>query len=143
MSDHERIAELEAEVSRLKRLLDRDHTGLAAGLVAVQRAVGGWFWIPAGEWGSYGWPERTEQALREEVSRCFEEVDVICSTALRESGTRAGAAFVPERDQLGAALAENERLRAELARCQPVAATLAELPVASEVVTGMPKGEGT
>lgn len=98
-----RLEPLQAEIDRLKKLLDRDHTGLASALVSVRKAVGSYFWIPLGEWGSYEEHERTEKALRQEVGRCFDEIDKTAETALRESGTRSGAAFVPERDQLAAA----------------------------------------
>ena len=111
----------EAEVKRLKKLLDRDHTGLAAALVACRRVARSYGWIPDGEWGCYEYHERTEEALREEVGRAFAEIDSLSETALQESGTRAGAAFVPERDKLAAAEAEVARLRAVLDGIQKAA----------------------
>jgi hypothetical protein len=105
---------MQAEIDRLKKLLDRDHTGLAAALVSVQKTVRSWGWIADGEWGSYEYHERSEEALRQEVDRCFDEITKTAQSALRESGTRAGAAFVPERDQLAAAQAQIATLRAAL-----------------------------
>lgn len=102
------ITDLRTAVKRLQKLLDRDHTGLAAALNAVRKLIGdmppsvGWGWIPAGEWGCYEEHERSEKVLREEVGRCFDAIGRVCETALLESGVRAGAAFVPERDQLEA-----------------------------------------
>lgn len=107
----ERIRGLQAERDRLKKLLDRDHTGLAAGLNAVRQACKSYGWIPSGEWGSYEWHERTEQAFREEIGRCFDEVERLALLALNESGLRANAAFHPEADKVAALEAENARLR--------------------------------
>jgi len=98
---------LAAEVARLKKLLDRDHTGLAAALNHVLLLVGqrppsvGWGWLATeDEWGCYEEHERTEAALRAEVGRCFDEVAKTAELALRESGVRADAAFRPEKDEI-------------------------------------------
>ncbi len=130
----ERADGAEAEVANLKKLLDRDHTGLAAGLARVRAVIRGWWWIPGGEWGSYEEHERTEEALRGEVGRCFEEVDRLAELALDESGVRAGAAFVPERDKLAAAEAEVACLRAWVKRLQARADGMVELIAAQSVL---------
>lgn len=91
---------LKAEVERLKGLLNRDHTGLAAGLNRCRQIGRGYFWIALGEWGSYDYTERTEQTLRMEIGNCLEEIEQTAVTALRESGVRAHAAFRPERDRI-------------------------------------------
>jgi hypothetical protein len=106
------VDEAQAEIARLKNLLDRDHTGLASALNDCRQAVRSWGWIPAGEWGCYEYPERTEENLRKEVGQAFDQIEQTALTALRESGMRAGAAFVPERDQLAVAIAIVERLLA-------------------------------
>lgn len=88
-----RAEKAEAEVRRLRDLINRDRTGLAHALGIVLGIVHGYFWIPLGEWGSYEYSERSEEALRAEIGRCFEEVEETARTALRQSGTRANEAF--------------------------------------------------
>lgn len=88
-----RLRELIDEVDRLKKLIDRDRTGMAAGLADVRKVLASYGWIPAGEWGCYEWDECTEENFRAEVSRCFEKADKIALDALRESGKRASEAF--------------------------------------------------
>lgn len=105
------VARLTAENERLKQLLDRDQTGLAAGLNAVRGVIGSYSWIPLGEWGSYEWHERTENTFRAEVGRCFEEAERLATEALRISGKRANAAFRPETDTPTLLHEENEALR--------------------------------
>lgn len=85
-----------AEVERLKGLIDRDRTGLAASLNLVRRIAAGYFWIGAGEWGCYGSEERTEATLRDEVRRCLGEIEAVALDGLHASGDRALAAFRPE-----------------------------------------------
>jgi hypothetical protein len=84
------------EIERLKKLIDRDKTGLANGLNAVRQVFQGYFWIPAGEWGSYEWNERTEKNFREEIGRCFDDAEKIAVDALRASGGLANEAFRPD-----------------------------------------------
>src|SRR5574342_348092 len=55
-----RVAALEAEASearkevdRVRDLIVRDRTGLAAALNEVRRTLRGYDWIPSNEWGSY------------------------------------------------------------------------------------------
>jgi hypothetical protein len=95
-----RMAELQAEVVRLRDLIDRDRTGLAEGLAAVLRLAASWAWVGRpGEWGCYEQAERNLASLREEISRCLESIEETAYAALRQSGTRAGLAFDPERDR--------------------------------------------
>lgn len=89
-----RIAELEAEVGRLKKLIDRDQTGLAIAMNRIQAAFRGYGWLAnPEEWGSYEWDERTMTNLRSEFGRCFDEVERIATEALRASGDLANQAF--------------------------------------------------
>ena len=81
------------EIERLKQLINRDKTGLANALNAVRQVLRGYSWIPAGEWGSYEWHERTEKAFRDEIGRCFDEAEKIAVDALRASGDLANEAF--------------------------------------------------
>ena len=122
----ERCQAAEAEVARLKGLIERDRTGLAAGLDAVRKRLASSFWLGnEGEWGSYEWPERTERAWRGEVRQLLEETDALALAALRASGDRVTEAFhgpagPGEREGLRASLdaanAEVERLRGERER---------------------------
>lgn len=82
-----------AEIARLRGLIDRDRTGLAAGLSAIQKVVAGYAWLPAGEWGSYSYEEHTHETLRKEIGWAFDAVNEIASRHLRQSGDRADAAF--------------------------------------------------
>lgn len=88
-----RIAELEEETQRLKALLNRDQTGLAAGLGAVQKVVGSYAWLPLGEWGSYSYEEHTQETLRKEIGWAFDAISEIATRHLEQSGLRADAAF--------------------------------------------------
>jgi len=120
----ERCHAAEAEVARLKGLIERDRTGLAAGLDAVRKRLASSFWLGnEGEWGSYEWPERTERAWRGEVRQLLEETDSLALAALRASGDRVTEAFhgpagPAERESLRASLdaanAEVERLRGDV-----------------------------
>ena len=82
-----------AEIERLKALLDRDKTGLAAALSAVRGFARGWSWIPRGEWGSYSHEDQTTETLRLEVAHLLAHIEETARTALRESGQRADSAF--------------------------------------------------
>lgn len=93
----QRIVELTAEVARLRDLLDRDRTGLAAGLNQVRQAAKGYAWIGAGEWGSYDYTEQTEATLRREVQYMLDGIESLAVTALRQSGERANEAFNPKK----------------------------------------------
>lgn len=103
----------EAEVARLRDLLNIDRSGMAHALVEVQRIVGGWAWLPQGEWGSYEYDEQTEAALRAEVGTLIDAVVETATAALRASGDNAIAAFRP--DTIRSLQGERERLRATLA----------------------------
>lgn len=92
----------DAEIERLRDLLDRDRTGLAAALNAIRVVTRGYGWIPSGELGCYTSPgcgeggELTEKALRAECGRLIDEVTRIASDGLAKSATLATAAFSPE-----------------------------------------------
>src|SRR5262245_60881526 len=82
-----------AETKRLRALINRDRTGLAAGLNAVSRVVAGYSWLPAGEWGSYTYEQQTEETLRREIGQAFSAIEGIATRHLHQSGARADAAF--------------------------------------------------
>jgi hypothetical protein len=84
---------LRCQVHALKKLIEFDRTGLAKALGTVRGLVDSWYWIPAGEWGCYAWDERTEEAIRDEIGRCFDQIAEVATAALRESGRRVAAAF--------------------------------------------------
>jgi hypothetical protein len=91
-----RIAELKAEVTRVRGLIDRDRTGLAAGLSDVLLAIRAHSWLETDEWGSYAYDERTVETLRKEIRFCFDDVRTVATGALRASGALASSAFHPE-----------------------------------------------
>jgi hypothetical protein len=87
-----RIEQLKAEVERLRKLIDRDRTGLAKALVDVRARAQASYWIVEGR-GSYEW---NDDRYRRETGKALEEIGGIATKALRESGDRAHSAFHPE-----------------------------------------------
>jgi hypothetical protein len=95
-----RLAARAEEVSRVRALINRDRTGLAAALVKVRDLVKGYWWLREEHgWASYEWQERTIETLRKEFGFALEAVDKVASEALSESGQLAFAAFHPELDR--------------------------------------------
>lgn len=88
-----RAERAEAEVVRLKELLDCDRTGLAAALGDCRSAAAARWWIVAGR-GSYEW---NDDRYRKETGRALQEIAEIASKALAASGKLADAAFRPFR----------------------------------------------
>lgn len=80
-------------IARLKAMLDRDRTGLAAALDRVRNIIHGWSWIPDGYWGSYSYEEHTEETLRREVGDLIEKATGECTRSLRASGDIADQAL--------------------------------------------------
>jgi hypothetical protein len=111
-----RVKELEAEVVRVRDLINVDRTGLAATLNHVRAIVSGYDWIPAGEWGSYPYNERHTTTLRDEVGNLLASVRSAIERGLRESGNRADSAhrngptvpLAPARSELEQRIAELE-----------------------------------
>jgi hypothetical protein len=87
---------LREEVKRVRALIARDQTGLANAMNEVRRIAEGYSWLPAGEWGSYGYEEQTEETLRKELGFCFEQLRKVIGDALNASGKLAYLAFHPE-----------------------------------------------
>lgn len=87
-----RAERAETEVARLKELLDRDRTGLAAALGECRRAAQSRWWIVEGR-GSYEWDD---ERYRRETGAGLQEIVEICSKALAASGKLADAAFRSE-----------------------------------------------
>lgn len=83
----------QAEIKRLRDLIDRDKTGLANGLAAIQNVLKGFAWLAAGEWGSYSHEEQTQETLRKEIGWAFETIGELAERHLNQSGLRADAAF--------------------------------------------------
>lgn len=110
------VAELDAEVKRLKGLLDRDRTGLASALSRIDREVSGRMWV-ADSRGCYEWDD---DAYKAEAGDALRTVQAIATEALRESGTVANEGFFPrltveldtERETVKALTAEVAYLRA-------------------------------
>jgi hypothetical protein len=83
------------EIARLRTLLNRDHTGLAEGLAAVERLTNGYSWILDGEWGSYDYTQRTMETLRKEIGFCLDSIRETTVKYLKQSGKVAHEAFNP------------------------------------------------
>jgi hypothetical protein len=98
-----RVAALESEVNRVRDLIDRDRTGLAAALNDVRKHLASYSWIPNGEWGSYDWAQRSEETLRKEIGWCHDAIARVAGEALEESGRRAHEAFNPPKIEARAA----------------------------------------
>lgn len=105
-SQHERLTAhvkvcakhpLRAEIERVRALIHRDQTGLAAGLASVRDTMQGWLWLGVPEeWGCYEYQDRTVATLRREINECMERCRDIAHQALCDSGRRAYLAFHPE-----------------------------------------------
>lgn len=88
------LRDAEAEVLRLRGLIERDRSGLAAGLAKVRRIVAGWDWLGCpGEWGCYDHTQKTVATLRDEIGRCLAEIETTAIDALRASGSLVSEAF--------------------------------------------------
>jgi hypothetical protein len=83
------MAQAAAAEQQVRTVIDRDRSGLAAGLSHVQAIARGYRWIPEGEWGSYDYTMQTEQTLREECGNLIRGVVDGCMRYLVASGKRA------------------------------------------------------
>lgn len=83
--------EARREVERLKGLLHRDRTGLAAALVEVKKRAAGGRWISEGR-GSYAWDE---DDYRKETGWLVTDIVRLAEEALHASGNLANEAFHP------------------------------------------------
>jgi hypothetical protein len=88
------VDELRPEIVRLRTLLNRDHTGLAAALEDVVREASARLWVVDGR-GSYEWDD---ERYRRETGLALRAVIEVARTALGESGKLADSAFHPERE---------------------------------------------
>ena len=82
---------LTKEVERLKGLLNRDRTGLAAGLDAVRKIATSYDWICEGR-GTYAYDD---DRYRMEVGALITQVVAAVTEALRASGAVVDEAFHP------------------------------------------------
>ena len=76
-------------VSELKAALDRDKTGLAAGLASINREVADRRWICDGR-GSY---EYDDERYRKETGWALDAIEKIATDALSASGNLANASL--------------------------------------------------
>lgn len=84
----------EAECERLRKLIERDRTGLAAGLSQVLRECRSWRWLGnPDEWSCYEWDEQTCNNMRREMQWCLDAIEKAAEAALRASGDRVTEAF--------------------------------------------------
>jgi len=87
------VDELRAEVARLRTLLNRDQTGLAAALADVIREAESRLWVVDGR-GSYEWDD---ERYRREAGLALRAVVEVARAALGASGALADSAFWPDR----------------------------------------------
>jgi hypothetical protein len=92
-SERVRNLTLEAEVRRVRALIHRDRTGLAAAIDAMVKEAAGRLWVVEGR-GSYEW---NDDRYRKETGAALRAVIEIGKKALNESGNLADSAFHPER----------------------------------------------
>ncbi len=85
----EKLAQAEHQV---RTVINRDKSGLAAGLLYVKALAQSYQWIPEGHWGSYEYEQQTIETLRREAGDLIRGVVDGCVRYLRESGLRADAA---------------------------------------------------
>lgn len=88
-----RERELRTEISRLRGLIDRDRTGLAAALDEVKRIVASYWWVTEGR-GPYAWDD---DQYRLEMKQMLTATRAAAERGLKESGRRADSAFHPEK----------------------------------------------
>jgi hypothetical protein len=88
------LRDAEAEVRRVRELIERDRTGLAAALAEVRRTCRGWGWLSSpDEWGFHEHGQHTVATLRDEIGDCLGEIDRKAEDALRASGSLVSDAF--------------------------------------------------
>lgn len=127
-----RVGELEAEVRRVRDLINVDRTGLAATLNHIRAIVGGYAWIPAGKWGSYDYTQRTAETLQVEVGHLIESVTSALDRGLNASSNRADSAHhdgpsVPVGPTRGELEARAESADARVRELETQVAALVEL----------------
>lgn len=125
----------------VRSVINRDRTGLAAGLNQVQQIVTGWRWIAEGHWGSYSHEEQTVETLQKEVRDLIDGVLSVAGLALKESGQRAHEAAhwavgdgAPKKQEAGRGHEKYHRVRREVRRLNACLVRLSHerLPAASQ-----------
>lgn len=87
----------EAEIKRVRDLINLDRTGLAAALDEVRGILTSYGWLAEdGVWGSYDYTQQTISTLRKEIGWMMDAAKEAIVKGLRESGRRAHSAFHPE-----------------------------------------------
>jgi len=79
---------LEENLALIRDVISKDQSGLAEALAKIQSLAKGYDWIPAGEWGSYDYTQRTVETLQKECGYLLEEIEKIAYEGLRDSGNR-------------------------------------------------------
>ena len=90
---HARLSESEAEVERVRALINRDRTGLAAAIDAMVKEAIGRLWVTEGR-GPYAYDD---EEYRQEAGRALRAIIEIGKKALNDSGALADSAFHPDR----------------------------------------------
>ena len=105
-SDRALLQEAQAEVLRVRDLIDRDRTGLAQAIDEMVKEAQGRLWIVEGR-GSYEWDD---ERYRKEAGHALKAIVALGKAALLASGKLADAAFHTEREH---SLAEGVAVQAE------------------------------
>jgi hypothetical protein len=79
---------LEENMALIRDVILKDQSGLAEALAKVQTLAKRYDWIPAGEWGSYDYTQRTVETLQKECGYLLAEIERIAYEGLRDSGNR-------------------------------------------------------
>lgn len=93
-SDRALLQEAQAEVLRVRDLINRDKTGLAQAIDEMVKEAQGRLWIVEGR-GSYEWDD---ERYRKEAGLALRAVVMLGKKALTNSGALADSAFHPEKD---------------------------------------------
>lgn len=84
-TDIPNVADLQAQVERLKTALHTDQTGLAAAMARIHETAVGYGWVAEGR-GPYEWDD---PQYRKEMGRMVSTIIQLATDALHESGDRA------------------------------------------------------
>lgn len=93
-SDRALLQEAQAEVLRVRDLINRDKTGLAQAIDEMVKEAQGRLWIVESR-GSYEWDD---ERYRKEAGLALRAVVMLGKKALTNSGALADSAFHPEKD---------------------------------------------
>ena len=86
--EDERKKVLTDKFELIRGVISTDQSGLSEALAKIRILTKGYDWIPAGEWGSYDYTQRTPETLQKECGYLLEAIEKIAYEGLRDSGNR-------------------------------------------------------